>query len=52
VVVDGGIVTSRRPDGLPAFCSALRETFVDGAQAKQGRFTGAQRLVRDPFLGR
>ncbi|MDX6556602.1 MAG: protease, partial [Miltoncostaeaceae bacterium] len=30
VVVDRGLVTSRKPDDLPAFCSAIVETFAAG----------------------
>jgi protease I len=32
VVVDGGLVTSRSPKDLPAFCAKLVETFAQGAQ--------------------
>ncbi|HEX3886954.1 MAG TPA: type 1 glutamine amidotransferase domain-containing protein [Phenylobacterium sp.] len=30
VVVDGGLVTSRRPDDLPAFCAKMIEEFAEG----------------------
>jgi protease I len=30
VVVDAGLVTSRKPDDLPAFCSKIIEEFVEG----------------------
>lgn len=30
VVVDNGLVTSRRPDDLPAFCSKMIEEFAEG----------------------
>lgn len=30
VVVDNGLVTSRKPDDLPAFCSKLIEEFAEG----------------------
>jgi protease I len=33
VVVDGDLVTSRKPDDLPAFCAALVETFAAAPQA-------------------
>ncbi|HXU99824.1 MAG TPA: type 1 glutamine amidotransferase domain-containing protein [Caulobacteraceae bacterium] len=29
VVVDGGLVTSRKPDDLPAFCSSMIEAFAE-----------------------
>ena len=31
VVVDGNLITSRNPDDLPAFCSALLEALEHGA---------------------
>ena len=30
VVVDQGLVTSRKPDDLPAFCSKIVEEFAEG----------------------
>jgi protease I len=30
VVVDGGLVTSRKPDALPAFCEKIIEEFAEG----------------------
>ena len=30
VVVDDGLVTSRKPDDLPAFCSKMIEEFAEG----------------------
>ena len=33
VVVDGGLVTSRSPDDLPAFCEKLVEEFAEGRHA-------------------
>ena len=33
VVVDGGLVTSRKPDDLPAFCAKMIEEFAEGRHA-------------------
>jgi protease I len=35
VVVDNGLVTSRTPDDLPAFCRKLVEEIAEGAHAEQ-----------------
>jgi deglycase len=35
VVVDNGLVTSRKPDDLPAFCSKMIEEFAEGRHARQ-----------------
>jgi deglycase len=35
VVVDGGLVSSRKPDDLPAFCSKLVEEIAEGRHARQ-----------------
>ncbi len=35
VVVDNGLVTSRNPDDLPAFCSKAVEEFAEGKHAEQ-----------------
>jgi protease I len=35
VVVDNGLVTSRKPDDLPAFCSKLVEEFAEGTHQPQ-----------------
>jgi len=32
VVVDRGLVTSRKPDDLPAFCQKMVEAFINGAR--------------------
>ena len=37
VVVDGGLVTSRKPDDLGAFCSKLVEEFGEGRHEQQAR---------------
>jgi protease I len=35
VVVDQSLVTSRKPDDLPAFCSKFLEEIAEGAHAGQ-----------------
>jgi protease I len=35
VVVDNGLVSSRRPDDLPAFCAKLAEEFCEGRHEQQ-----------------
>ena len=37
VVTDQGLVTSRSPDDLPAFCSKIVEEFAEGKHAEQAR---------------
>ena len=37
VVVDEGLVTSRKPDDLPAFCEKLVEEFAEGKHDEQAR---------------
>jgi protease I len=34
VVVDNGLVTSRNPDDLPAFCAKMIETFAEGHHSR------------------
>ncbi|HET8728723.1 MAG TPA: type 1 glutamine amidotransferase domain-containing protein [Alphaproteobacteria bacterium] len=37
VVVDGGLVTSRSPDDIPAFCRKLIEEFAEGRHRRQAQ---------------
>ena len=39
VVVDRGLVSSRNPNDLPAFCAKLVEEFAEGIQAEQAQAT-------------
>jgi protease I len=41
VVVDSGLVTSRKPDDLPAFNSKIVEEFAEGVHAEQAQKTHA-----------
>ncbi|PZQ59116.1 MAG: protease [Phenylobacterium zucineum] len=41
VVVDAGLVTSRKPDDLPAFCAKMIESFAEGRHAEP-RGTGVR----------
>jgi protease I len=41
VVVDQGLVSSRKPDDLPAFCAKLVEEFCEGEHDQQARSVGA-----------
>ena len=41
VVVDQGLVTSRNPDDLPAFCKKMVEEFCEGVHSGQREKTAA-----------
>ena len=41
VVVDQGLVSSRNPDDLPAFCDKIVEEFCEGEHEEQARSVGA-----------
>jgi protease I len=41
VVVDGGMVTSRKPDDIPAFNKKMLEEFAEGKHAQQRQKTSA-----------
>ena len=41
VVVDQGLVSSRKPDDLEAFCAKLVEEFCEGKHSEQARSVGA-----------
>jgi protease I len=41
VVVDSGLVTSRKPDDLPAFNSKIVEEFAEGVHEEQAKKTHA-----------
>ena len=43
VVVDDGLVTSRKPDDLPAFCAKLVEEFQEGVHTGRTEKIGAAR---------
>jgi protease I len=42
-VNDTGLVSSRKPDDLPAFCSKIVEEFAEGTHKEQAAKTAAAR---------
>ncbi|GEP98592.1 type 1 glutamine amidotransferase domain-containing protein [Chitinophaga cymbidii] len=44
VYVDNGLVTSRNPGDLPAFCKKMIEEIAEGQHADRGRATGVNQL--------
>jgi protease I len=42
VVVDQGLVTSRKPDDLPAFCAKMIEEFAEGRHGARHGLSGGQ----------
>jgi protease I len=46
VQVDNGLVTSRKPDDIPAFNAKMLEEFAEGRHEAQERFTREQQAAR------
>jgi protease I len=42
VVQDGNLITSRKPDDIPAFNNKMIEEFCEGKHTRQTQFTGAR----------
>lgn len=50
VVVDNGLVTSRKPDDLKAFCTKAIQEFAEGPHPEQAEFAAAASSTRDEPL--
>jgi protease I len=50
VVVDNGLVTSRKPDDLPAFCDKMAEEICEGRHEQQAA-SARQAVVATRPLG-
>ena len=48
VVVDGGLVTSRRPDDIPAFNAKMIEEFAEGLHDRQRASVESEAAAHQP----